>query len=115
MIIEKMDLEEFENELVKCPQLIKDLRNNGDLGDEDGEINFSNLIDQIDCIIHNDSGVEEEIDAIGAYEEGFYVVVRSYANIVFWIQANEFDDVKYFSNKEDALNYAYDEFSSYIC
>ena len=38
MIIEKMDLEEFENELVKCPQLIKDLRSNGDLGDEDGEI-----------------------------------------------------------------------------
>ena len=115
MIIEKMDLEEFENELVKCPQLIKDLRSNGDLGDEDGKINFRNLVDQIDCTIHDDSAVVEEIDAIGAYEEGFYVVVRSYANIVFWIQANEFDDIKYFSNKEDALNYAYDEFSSYIC
>ncbi|MDC0066871.1 hypothetical protein OAK16_04660 [Verrucomicrobia bacterium] len=109
-----MNLEEFEKELMQCPPLIKDLRKSGSANGEECEFKFSNLIDQIDCIIHDDSAVEEEIEAQGAYEEVFNVTIKSYSEIVYWIQANEFDDIKYFSTKEDALNYAHDEFSSYI-
>ena len=105
-------LEEFQDKLLQCHQLMKQLEEGGGCGVE--KKNFNDIYDCVDEIIHEDSEVELEIEALGAYDDVFTVVIRSYAGIVYWIQANEFDDIKYFENKEHAVDCAYDEFSSYI-
>ena len=105
-------LEQFLDRLKECPEVSKELKSDG----HESFDNFSSdeVFDYVEDIISNNGEHEDYIEALGAYEDIFHVNILSFAGTVYWITANEFDDIKYFSTKKDAVEYAHDEFSSYI-
>ena len=109
---QQRELEEFREQLIKCPQLIKQLKEDGSVGLTDKS--FDELIDKINEIIHDYSDVAEEIEALGAYDDPFNVMIMSFSDILFWVQANEFDDAGYFSTKDEAYSYASNNFESFF-
>ena len=109
---QQRELEEFRENLIKCPQLIKQLKEDGSVGLTDKS--FDELIDKIQEIVDDYSDVVEEIEALGAYDEPFNVMIMSFSEILFWVRANEFEDVGYFSSMDEALNYASDNFEPFF-
>jgi hypothetical protein len=57
--------------------------------------------------------VERSIPASGGPENAFEVQIMNYGP-VFWIHANELDDVGYFTSMDDAEAHAFDEYDAYI-
>lgn len=53
------------------------------------------------------------LEATGAYDDPFEVRIHRIGPI-FWVAANEFDDVGYFRSLVDAESYADDEYSSFL-
>ena len=106
------EIEEFREQLMECPKLIKQLKEyrEGNLTEK----SFDEFIDEINEIIHNYSDVVEELEALGAYDDPFNIMIMSFSDILFWVQANEFDDAGYFITKDEALNYASNNFESFF-
>ncbi len=106
------EIEEFREQLMECPKLIKQLKEykEGNLTKK----SFGELIDEINEIIHDYSDVVEELEALGAYDDPFNIMIMSFSDILFWVQANEFDDAGYFITKDEALNYASNNFESFF-
>jgi hypothetical protein len=106
------EIETFRDQLMECPQLIKQLKEcgSGNLAEK----GFDELIDEINEIIHDYSDVVEELEALGAYDDPFNIMIMSFSGILFWVQANEFDDAGYFSTKDEALDYASDNFEPFF-
>ena len=105
-------LEHFLDKLRNCKEIKDHLKSNGHQsfdGFSDDEI-----FDYIEDIVQNDGIDESSIDALGAYDDVFGIYIYSFADIVYWIKANEFDDIKYFSSHAEAANYAQEEFESFI-
>ena len=105
-------LEQFLDRLKKCPEVSKELKSDGHENFE--KFSSDEVFDYVEEVISDNSEHEDYIEALGAYEDIFHVNILSFAGTVYWITANEFDDIKYFSTKKDAVEYAHDEFSSYI-
>lgn len=105
-------LEHFLDKLKECPEIRKKLKADGHESFE--KFSSDEVFDYVEEVISDNSEHEEYIEALGAYEDIFHVNILSFAGTVYWITANEFDDIKYFSTKKDAVEYAHDEFSSYI-
>ena len=106
------EIEEFRKQLIECPQLIKEINEYGE--EVLTEKSFDELIDRINEIIHDYSDVVEELEALGAYDDPFNIMIMSFSDILFWVQANEFDDAGYFLTKDEALNYASDNFEPFF-
>jgi hypothetical protein len=53
------------------------------------------------------------LKATGAYDDPFEVRIYKIGPI-FWVAANEFEDVGYFRSLKDAKSYAEDEYSSFL-
>ena len=106
------EIEEFREQLMECPKLIKQLKEyrEGNLTKK----SFGELIDEINEIIHDYSDVVEELEALGAYDDPFNIMIMSFSDILFWVQANEFDDAGYFITKGEALNYASNNFEPFF-
>ena len=106
------EIEKFREQLMECPQLIKKINEYGE--ESLTEKKFDELIDRINEIVHDDSDVVEELEALGAYDDPFNIMIMSFSDILFWVQANEFDDAGYFFTKDEALNYASDNFEPFF-
>ena len=106
------EIEKFREQLMECPQLIKKINEYGE--ESLTEKKFDELIDRINEIVHDDSDVVEELEALGAYDDPFNIMIMSFSDILFWVQANEFDDAGYFLTKDEALNYASDNFEPFF-
>ena len=107
-----LKLDHFLDKLRNCKEMKAHLKSNGHQsfdGFSDDEI-----FDYIDDAIQNESVEEISLEAMGAYEETFDIHILGFGKIVYWIQAMEFDDIKYFSSAESAANYAHNEYHSYI-
>ena len=107
-----LKLDHFLEQLRNCSAMKEHLKSNGHKSFE----NFSEdeIIDYIDDAIQNDSDEEMTMEALGAYEDVFDVTILGFGDIVYWVRANEFDDIKYFSSRESAADYAHNEYHSYI-
>lgn len=65
-----------------------------------------------DCLKEEASEVDT-IEAAGGCEHYFNIEIQSFGP-VFWIQANEFDDIGYFGSENEAVEYARREYAVYI-
>jgi hypothetical protein len=63
--------------------------------------------------LSNTDTVVEEIDGAAPYNDTFAIQILK-AGPLFWIRANEFDDICYFDSLEDARSCVYDEFEGFI-
>jgi len=90
-------LDDFRDALLNEKEVIKDLD-----GDEP---------DDLTDLVHNNASVVDSIQALG--EDVFEIVINRYGP-VFYISANEFDDIGYFASLKEALEYAEQEFEPYI-
>ena len=61
----------------------------------------------------NTDTVVDEIDGAAPYNDTFAIQIIE-AGPLFWIRANEFDDICYFDSMEDARSCVYDEFEGFI-
>jgi hypothetical protein len=61
----------------------------------------------------NGGDLSDFIPAMGACEEPFDIEIRQVGSL-FFIRANEFDDIAWFASKDAAIQYAKEEFSSEI-
>lgn len=82
------------------------------LKDCEGKFSFDYFADFACDEISNEAEVIESVDAVGAYEDEFSVNVMEYQGI-FFVQANEFDDIRYFLKKESAEAAAFGLASDY--
>ena len=57
--------------------------------------------------------VEEEIEGAAPYNDTFAIEIIQ-AGPIFWIRANEFDDICYFNSLEDARSCVYEQFEGFI-
>jgi hypothetical protein len=90
-----------------CQKIIKAFNDNTpyDAIEVDFEDIIANLVD-------NESKVVDTLTGMGGYGE-FPIDILNYGPL-YWIQAQEFDTIKYFSSYEDALSCAEDEYESYL-
>ena len=63
--------------------------------------------------LSNTDTVVEEVDGAAPYNDTFAIQILK-AGPLFWIRANEFDDICYFDSLEDARSCVYDEFEGFI-
>ena len=61
----------------------------------------------------NADTVAEEIEGAAPYNDTFAIEIIK-AGPLFWIRANEFDDICYFKSLEDARSCVYEEFKGFI-
>jgi len=63
--------------------------------------------------LNNTDGIAEEIDGAAPYNDTFAIQIVK-AGPLFWIRANEFDDICYFNALDDARACVHDEFEGFI-
>jgi hypothetical protein len=61
----------------------------------------------------NTDTVAEEVEGAAPYNDTFAIEIIK-ADPIFWIRANEFDDICYFDSLEDARSCVYEEFEGFI-
>ena len=74
-----------------------------------------NLFDsgELEDFVKNESDSGDVIGGSGGPEHGFDIEIRSFGPL-YWIHANEFDDIGYFASEEDAHQFASEEYGPYI-
>lgn len=95
-----------QQEIARTEILTIFLESNGGIFELDRFIDFAN------DHVKNEAVVVKSFDAIGAYDEPFDVKVLEYKGI-FFVQANEFDDIGFFFSQREAEDAAEDLASYY--
>ena len=74
-----------------------------------------NLFDsgELEDFVKNESDSEDAIGGSGGPEHGFDIEIRSFGPL-YWIHANEFDDIGYFASEKEAHEFAIEEYGPYI-
>lgn len=99
-----VQISQEQNQLsVDCESIVHHLLSKTDILQKYLEISerkfdFSDFIDFTGDLIKNEANVIVSYDAMGAYDEPFTVSVMGYQGIYF-VQANEFDDIGFFLNR----------------
>jgi hypothetical protein len=70
--------------------------------DSGGKFEFDGLMDFASDYVQNEALVVESFGAIGGYDEPFDVSVRECQGIYF-VQANEFDNIAFFLDRGEAV------------
>jgi hypothetical protein len=93
----------------RAPHLIKAMETKGKIPDE-----FEFFEDNILEYIHSNSEEVEsyEIECLSSYSTTSTVTVEKFLEI-FWVSNFEFGDICYFSNEEDAMKAAKEEFGHF--
>lgn len=63
--------------------------------------------------MNNTDNIADEIDAAAPYDDVFAIEIVE-AGPLFWIRANEFDDICYFDSLEAARSCAHEDFEGFI-
>lgn len=66
-----------------------------------------------DWRMSNTDTVAEEVEGAAPYDDTFAIEIIK-AGPIFWIRANEFDDICYFDSLENARLCVYEEFEGFI-
>lgn len=82
------------------------------LASSKGHFDFFAFVDFASDYVKNEANPFANLDAVGAYDETFEVVVVEYQGIYF-VQANEFDDIGFFLSRSEAEEAAKDLASHY--
>jgi hypothetical protein len=67
----------------------------------------------LEDLMKSEAVTESTIEASGGEENFFDINIESFCK-VYWIQANEFDDIGYFASEKEASDHASEEYAPYI-
>ena len=103
-----LEIEHFLGTLAENPRVQEELA-------ESEASNFQEFFDsgELEDLVKNESSYMDTIQASGGPEHEFDIEIQSFGP-VFWIQANEFDDIGYFATEREAHEYALEEYAPYI-
>jgi len=116
-------IESFYAELIQIQSIKDEIIN--ELGEKEGLriINqFINRASYLDIkgdfedimieFINNNADILESLTGIGSYGE-FSIDLKNFGPL-FWVEAQEFDPIKYFRSRQDALDCANSEYNSFF-
>ncbi|MBU6301989.1 MAG: hypothetical protein KGS60_10575 [Verrucomicrobia bacterium] len=112
-------LSAFKDQILSCPKILDLIANHygGEVEAALARFQAGNDDDLWDLIADQKRGSLEEfatsLMAAAPDDDVFEIEILS-AGPVFWIRANEFEDIGYFGSQYDALVYAEDYFDPYI-
>jgi hypothetical protein len=103
-----IEIDQFLGALAENPRVKEELA-------ESKSSNFQEFFDsgELEDLIKNESSYTDTIQASGGPDLEFDIEIQSFGP-VFWIQANEFDDIGYFATEKEAHEYALEEYAPYI-
>jgi hypothetical protein len=111
--------DEFLETLLKSKDVIAACRDGlsekaADVIERAGEGDASDFLEWFEeWRLNNTDGIAEEIDGAAPYNDTFAIQIVK-AGPLFWIRANEFDDICYFNALDDARACVHDEFEGFI-